>query len=232
MNKKIIIITIIFSLTFSYANDFNQKVYNTLIQKLEIKNDKVNHLEEFTEILLPIQRSERKEICLKVLNTYKDTNPKVAYTAANCLLYNGYGDLAIPLFTRYLYNGYNEKYFNKRIGYGWLHNTNWYKVDDKILTNMLEGLDFYTWVTKKIDLEVLAHPKTYGEKALSSILKHKLKKVLTKEEKRLFEECLTPVIHIDKYQCNFNKKLKKLEHCHEKDNHSTSWLTCKDFEKK
>ena len=62
MNNKIIIIAIILIHTFSYANELNQEIYNTLIQKLEIKDDKVNHLEEFTEILLPIQRSERKKI--------------------------------------------------------------------------------------------------------------------------------------------------------------------------
>jgi hypothetical protein len=204
-----------------------------LINVLQIQGDAAKDLGAFRDVLLPIKRIERKAICLKALKAYEETNPIVAYSAANCLLYNGYGDLAIPLFARYVYNGNNEKYFNKRIGYDWLHAGNWYNVDPKILTDMLEGLEFYTWTTKQIENEVLMHQKLYGQKAFANVLKQKMRKVLAEkplspQEEKSFKSCLNIFIHIDAYTCKFNKKTKKLEACQQALTKHPSTFECKD----
>ena len=216
-----------------FSENFNSKAYHQLISKLQIQGDKVENLSAFTDVLLPIKRVERKEICLKLLNTYRDSNPRVAYSAANCLLYNGYGKLAIPLFARYIYNGNNEKYFHKRIGYGWLHAGNWYKVDPTILENMLNGLDFYAWVGKKIEAEVLMHPTLYGQKALDNVIKNKMRTKLTqtpltKDEEKSLKNCSLIFIHIDTYTCKLNKKNNKLEVCQQTNKKYPTILECRD----
>ena len=202
------------------------------MQTLEIQDDKVKNIRAFTDILLPIKRVERKEICLKLVKTYENTNPKVAYHAATCLLYNGYGNLAIPLFSRYIYNGYNEKYFNNRIGYGWLHAANWYKIDTKILKEMLHGLDFYPWVTQEINNEILKHPSSYPSEAIPSVLKQKLhqrlkEKPMTPKEKQIFEQCSHIEIFIENYICQYDKNTKKLVSCHKSNTFRNKLLTCK-----
>lgn len=233
MHYKTIFSIMIIMSSYIFANALNMKTYNQLINALQIQDDTVQNIGAFTDILLPIKRVERKEICLKVMDEYKTSNPKVAYAAANCLLYNGYGNLAIPLFTRYIYNGYNEKYFNKRIGYDWLHAANWYKVDPKILSNMLEGLEFYSWITKQIETEVIMHKKLYGQSAFANVLKQKMRKILAKkpldaQEKKSFQNCLNIFIHIDGHTCKFSKESKKLEECQKSLKKYPSTFECRD----
>ena len=214
-----------------YSDTLNTKVYHQLVQTLQIQGDQVKNISAFTDILLPIKRVERKEICLKLVKTYKDTNPKVAYHAANCLLYNGYGNLAIPLFSRYIYNGYNKKYFNNRIGYGWLHAANWYKIDTNILSKMLDGLDFYPWVTQEINNEILSHPHKYPSQAVPSVLKQKLRqrlkeKPMTTKEKQIFAQCPHIKIFIENYICQYDKKTNGLVSCHKSDTVTNTLLGC------
>lgn len=232
MKYKTIFLVLLIMSSQLFSENFNSKAYYQLISELQIQDDKVGNLSAFTDVLLPIKRIERKEICLKLLNTYTDSNPMVAYSAANCLLYNGYGKLAIPLFARYIYNGNNEKYFHKRIGYDWLHAGNWYKVDPAILENMLDGMDFYAWVEGKIEAEVLMHPTLYGQKALANVIKHKMRTKLTEtplteNEQKSFKNCSHIFVHIDTYTCKINKENGQPEACQQTDKKYPSVLECR-----
>ena len=168
-----------------------------------------------------------------MLKTYEKSNPKVAYQAANCLLYNGYADLAISLFSRYIYNGHNEKYFNKRIGYDWLHAANWYKVDINILKKMLHGLDFYPWIMQEIDNEVLTHSSSYPPRAVASVLKQKLRQRLkevpmTAEEKHMLTQCSRIKISIENHLCQYDKSTHGLASCHKSNIPTNTLLTCEE----
>ena len=119
---------------------------------------KILKQKDMRPILLDLSRSDRKVVCLKIMNSKGD--PMFSYNGANCLLYNGYGDLSIPFFTEFLYNGNNEKYLNSRMGYGWLHSADWYKVGASVLSKMTEHKPLHLWMKEKIQEEVLKHPRS------------------------------------------------------------------------
>jgi len=235
MNYKKILLLLTVSSFYLVANESNivNSTYQKLIYELNITDDKVVNIGAFTDVLIPIKREERRDVCRKVLETYETKNPKVAYHAANCLIYNGYKESAIPLFTKYIYNGYNKKYFNGRIGYGWVHASNWYKIDEKILKQMVNGMDFYEWIKKEISTEVLQHSSNYSTEAISAVLKKLLQEKLTtnpmsKDDKTLLKECSNIKINIENFSCTFDKKDKVLKSCYENNVSSNKLLVCND----
>jgi len=164
---------------------------------------------DFFEIIKEKPREERKKLCLAKMNENKYSNPNIAYKAANCLLYNGYGKLAIPLFTLYINNGYNQKYFNNRIGYGWLHSANWYKVEPSILRDMTNGKDLYSWVVEEISNEEHHNRMLYGL-SLEDLLKMDLKMYSRMgkgiKDKEKFKKCNKLKIELKGISCIVEKR--------------------------
>jgi len=177
---------------------------------------KILKQKDMRPILLDLSRSDRKVVCLKIMNSKGD--PMFSYNGANCLLYNGYGDLSIPFFTEFLYNGNNEKYLNSRMGYGWLHSADWYKVGASVLSKMTEHKPLHLWMKEKIQEEVLKHPSRYGEKALSNVIKKQFitytkEHPLSNNDKKILKECKNIFISFNNYSCYFDKKTKKFQQC-------------------
>lgn len=194
----------------------------------DIYQDSAKDPEKFMKVLQDKSIPERKNICLKVMNENEDTNPRVAFQAGNCLLYNGYGELAIPLFTKYIYNGYNKEYFNGRIGYGWMHSADWYAVGD-VLTKMTGGKDLYIWVGEKIKYELYSDPVKYGVNPLSLKMKDYVSIYLkshpfTEEEKKDFLICKNLKVNLNGITCDFSKR--RYNNCSEQDTSKKKVFEC------
>jgi len=184
----------------------------------DIYTDIKNNPKKIIDLLKDISREERKEICFKIMIENEFKNPKLSYTAANCLLYNGYGKDAIPIFTRYIYfDHYNERFFNGRIGYGWFHSADWYHVGKDVLSKMTNGKNIYEWVTEEINKEIHSNYKKYGL-SLSDIFQLNLKSFqkeshFSKKEELILNNCSKLYINIDNISCIFHqqqfKKCKK-----------------------
>ena len=216
-------ISLLFTLIFSFLQAetlslTQQKVYDEILNKKEMR-----------EVLLQLPRENRKAVCLKIMNLKDD--PILSYKAANCLLYNGYGELSIPLFTEYLYNGYNEKYLNKRMGYGWLHSADWYKVGEEVLSTMTAQEALYPWIEKRIQEEILKHPNKYGERAIADVIKKQFIQY-TKEhplndlDKQTLKSCQNITLFFYNYTCHFDKKEKKFSQCKKESSHHKHLISC------
>ena len=174
--KKFLILIMITVLGLS----FNAKVYADKLSTRQqliymqvkdlITQKNGGGIKQFIDILLREKREDRGKVCRKVMDDSRIKNPIASYTAANCLLYNGYGKQAIPLFTEFLFNGNNEKYMNGRIGYGWLHSADWYKVG-KVLPDMTNNQPIYEWVISEIRKEVISRPSKYKSDAAKKFIR-------------------------------------------------------------
>ncbi|PCJ18531.1 MAG: hypothetical protein COB02_10330 [Candidatus Cloacimonadota bacterium] len=204
-----------FNLLFAQNNTLSKElqiIFLNAVSSLKTKD------RNFNKILKQTSRLNRKEICLKLMTDYKITDPKTAYMGANCLLFNGYGDLSIPFFVNFSINGDNKKYLNGRMGYGWLHAGDWYNVGPKVFTKMTQGKDLFTWVQKQMQDEVLNHPKKYDSRVivqtLKSILREKSRShPLSEEDEKIIKTCQDIRINLKNYQCKFNRKSKDLTDC-------------------
>lgn len=194
----------------------------------DIYNDLAKDPRKFIEALKEKSIEERKTICLKIMNDNEDSDPIAAFQAGNCLLYNGYGELAIPLFTKYIYNGYNQEYFNGRIGYGWMHSADWYG-NGSVLSKMTNGQDLYIWVGKKIKAELKRDPVKYGKDPLELEMKESISIYLKKngfseEEKKTFLTCKKLKANLNGISCIFVKR--KYSNCVKKDTSSSKVFEC------
>ena len=128
-------------------NDIQNEIYLSIVWKEVLDGETVAQLKE-------ISRGDRKAICEKIMNEYSWSNPVLAFAWADCLLYNGYGKNAIPLFAEYTYWPQNKEHFNWRIGYWWLHIWDGYEIWSDILSEMTWWLELAAWVYDEIYLEV------------------------------------------------------------------------------
>ena len=177
---------------------------------------KILKQKDMKPILLDLPRSDRKIICLKIMNSTGD--PMFSYNGANCLLYNGYGDLTIEFFTTFLYNGNNEKYLSSRMGYDWLHSADWYKVGASVLSKMTEQKPLHVWMNEKMQEEVLKHPNKYPDEALSHVIKKQFisytkEHPISNSDKNIFKQCKNIMISFNNYSCSFDKRTKKFKQC-------------------
>lgn len=206
---------------------------DTLSAEQQVAYTKIVDQQEMKSILLDLPRSDRKGVCLKIMHS--KTDPLLSYKGANCLLYNGYGDLSIPFFTAFLYNGNNEKYLNGRMGYDWLHSADWYKVGDDVLSDMTDQKSLYIWVQEKIQQEVLAHPKKYGDQALSQVIKTQFRKHIKENplshfDKKTLKDCKNIIFFYDNYSCLFDKKTKKFKQCKESAKQDKTSIACESIQ--
>ena len=151
-------------------------------------------------------REEKKVICENKMNENINTHPKIAYQAANCLLYNGYGELSIPLFSAYLTNGFNKKYFDNRFGYSWLQVKNPYKINPIFLKEMTGGKEIFNWIGDEINKELHLNYKKYNLE-LKDLLKRdydimKRTKKLPKVESFRLEVCDKAIVNINNIKCD------------------------------
>jgi len=220
-NKNVKIIEKKIFLEKNILNEKLEKIYNKIIEnKKKTSEISSNWKESFNE-LKKINIEDRKIICSKLMNEYKKIDPELAFYSANCLLYNGYWKLAIPLFAEYIYWEENKKYFNWRIWYWWLHSSDWYNVWWKILFNMTGNKDLFTWVGEEIQKEVLENIDKYkkiNKDIFQILMKTELKKIsksesfikLTENEKKEFLkkqlECSKLTLNLSWISCEFNRK--------------------------
>lgn len=220
----------------SFAND--KKLDSIIKQATQILQKKVKFhgSRDFISLIKTIKRNDRKYVCQKIMNDLKKVDPVSSFTAANCLLYNGFGNSAIPFFTEFSSNGNNEKYLHGRMGYGWLHSGDWYEVGEDVLKNMTQGLDLFTWIQNKIRQETLNHPKKYGPIAMSNAMRQLLrlrvrKTTLTVEQKALQNKCKSPIINLAGYTCKFDKTTRRFVDCVAKDVSGLDLIGCGELKK-
>lgn len=207
-------------------DSINQQAIN-LLQKQK----KFHGSRDFINLIKTLKITNRKEVCFTIMNQLQKSDPVSAFTAANCLIYNGFGKSAIPFLTDFSFNGNNEKYLHGRMGYGWLHSGDWYEVGKEALSKMTNGDDLFTWIQQEIRNETLAHPKLYGPKAISSTIKQLLRlelknKPLTPIQKEIQKNCKSPIINLSGYSCKFDKKTMQLVDCFIKDVSGLELIGC------
>ena len=174
--KKNLILIIVTTLGLSfyaraYSDQFTEKQQLIYIQVKDLITQKDDGgMIKFKDILMKESREDRGVICRKVMDYTRVKNPVASYAAANCLLYNGYGEQAIPLFSEFLFNGNNKKYLNGRMGYGWLHSADWYKVGN-VLSEMTKNQSMYEWVISEIKKEVISQPDKYTSDAAKKFIR-------------------------------------------------------------
>ena len=195
--------------------------YKSIVEYDQI-TDKTESQKNQIKTLMTLARSERKKICYKLMKSFGVSNPKLAYFAADCLLYNGYGKLAIPFFTEFSTNGNNKKFMNGRMGYEWLHAGDIYEVGGDVLYEMTEGKNFYAWISHGIQDETLNNFEQYNElnsDFVSSILKQIFREEvklnpMSDEQKNTVKNCQKIMVHIRDFTCEIDhKNRKKYKNC-------------------
>lgn len=194
-------------------------------QKLAKQNHEYYKWKTIKDIIKDIKREERKDVCIELINRNKIKNPVLAYTSANCLLYNWYWELAIPFFVEFLINWNNKKYLNDRMWYDWLHSADWYWVWGDILSDMTWWEWMYEWVISEMNKKMKIYLKasenhTFDDKFINTmatmVFKSELKKI-SKEEltntEMSVKNCNNTIINIEDYKCDIDLSNKKLHNC-------------------
>ena len=237
MIKLLFIIGIFFSFTpslFAEREDINLAV--------EISNN----LDFSTEILLEHPREIRRKalnllLLIEVMPSLDDLDTKEGkrnlnfkYSVNLTLIDNGYAEDTIPFFTKMFYQGYNEKAFDKKMGYEWFSEDNSFKIGG--FEKMTKGKPLFIYMAEEIKKELNKHPEKYGYTKKMIEFKEKwlhfnYEEITPSERKIINGYCKRKVWTFDDMSCEILKY--GLLKCSWHDiKHRKHHLTCLDKEEK